>query len=63
MAYSTSRSVMIPMPFESGSTTTAEPIRRADIICAACRSVCSGPTTSTSLDIASRTCIGSSPLP
>src|SRR6266508_4585609 len=56
-----SRSVMMPSPDPSGSCTTAEPVRRADMNAAAWRSVCSGPTVSTALLIASRTCMAHHP--
>src|SRR5215831_3853325 len=54
--YSTSRSVMMPWPPASGSSTTAAPTWRSDISRAASRRLWPGPTVNTISLIPSRTC-------
>src|SRR4051812_43654590 len=58
---SRSRSVMIPGPCDSGSTTTAAPTLRWAICRAASRSVCPGPIVKTTELIPSLTCIDTPP--
>src|ERR1043165_9523890 len=54
-----SRSVMIPGPWPSGSSTTAAPTSRRDISLATARRVWSGPTVSTVGLMPSATCMPS----
>src|SRR3954453_6733623 len=56
MASRTSRSVRMPTPEVSGSSTTAAPTLRPAMALAASRSVWAGPMLSTSVVIPSRTC-------